>query len=136
MYLFMTREAFVAAVANALCACRFVQSREYGFTFAENVRGSMGLNCHPRQEVSVDCRVLWLTLFKLLERAEPTSFSEPYSNLARTMLGEVIRASVGTSVSASEASARHTERYSKRTPAYTRRPLARIRRARGRRGMR
>jgi hypothetical protein len=102
MYLFMTREAFVAALANALCACRFVQSKEYGFTFAERVRGSMGLNCHPSQQVSVDCRVLWLTVFKLLERAEPSSLSEPYSDLARTMLGEILGASVGTSAYARE----------------------------------
>jgi hypothetical protein len=94
VYLFMTLEALVTSVAMALEASGVIHSREYGFTCAQGICQSLELNGPPEQEIRVDCRALWLELFKLQERSETSMGEGSYADAARSILGEVLSASV------------------------------------------
>jgi hypothetical protein len=94
VYLFMTLEAFVVSVALALQASGLIQSHEYGLLFGTQISASLELECPPEQEVTIDCRDLWRELFELQEYNEIGSDWGSYADAARTMVGEVMSASL------------------------------------------
>lgn len=94
MYMFMTLRVFVLSVARAVYASGFFHSRQDGLRYALEIVEAMELDCDSKGEVEVSCRKLWLELFQFQEYREITSGGPSYADRARTILREVMSASV------------------------------------------
>jgi hypothetical protein len=90
----ITLEALVDRLAHGIRASGLVQRREYALVLAQEICGAMGFDCAPTDEIRVDCGELWLQCFAFHQRYETTTAREPYSELARTTVREVMSASL------------------------------------------